>query len=161
MSTNAIKVTPQPDDVEAPHGTEPGDWQHVDGIAFRLLYEVSRVIPQRPDIVVQATAVQMGDGSIDPGAIEPPAVHIGVGDDPLTVEQARRLAAEVMGAVDQLKAIAAPDPVHPLDGFSVVQIVDHLTRRISGPGALRHALAKANPVDLTAEDKAAMVDLMS
>jgi hypothetical protein len=155
--SNAIEVPPA--NVEAPHGTEPGDWQHIDGTAFRLLYEVSRTIPQRPDIIVQATAVQMGDGGIDSGSIEPPAVHVEVGDDPLTVEQARRLAAEILAAADYVAALA-PDPAHPLDRFSLAAIVEHVARRISGPGALRHVLANTVPADLTPDDRDTMLELI-
>jgi hypothetical protein len=98
------QTTGRPD---APHGTEAGDWQHHAGISFRLLYGNARTVPERPDIVVQSTAVQLGDGSIDTGSvIEPPGVHVEVrGGHPLTVEQARRLGVEVLAAAEHLAAL--------------------------------------------------------
>jgi urocanate hydratase len=92
--------------------------------------------------------------------IEPPGVHVEVGGGhPLTVEQARRLAVVVMAAADSLARLA-PDPAHPLDAYSLPAIVDHLTRRISGPGALRHALASTDPADLTPADRDTMLELI-
>ncbi len=100
-STNTLR-TP-----DTPHGTEPADWQHHAGITFRLPYGTARTVPERPDIVVRCTAVQLGDGSIDTGSvIEPPGVHVEVGGGhPLTIDQARRLAAEVLAAAEQLAAL--------------------------------------------------------
>ncbi len=142
---NTQQATAMHAGIEPPHGTA-GDWQHHAGITFRLLYRTARTVPERPHIVVQSTAVQLGDGSIDTDSvIEPPGVHVEVGGGhPLTVEQARRLAVEVLAAADFLARLA-PDPAHPLDAYSLPATVDHLTRRINGPGALRHALASTDP----------------
>ena len=144
----------------APQGTEAGEWHQGTTPTYRLIYGTARTIPGRPDVTIQHTAVQHPDGSIDAGEIEPPGVHVEVGTIPLTVEQARRLAAEVMAAADHLAALAGPEPGHPLDRFGLVEIVDHITRRISGPGALRHALAATDPARLTPTDRDTMLELI-
>jgi hypothetical protein len=147
-----------PTNAPAPVGAEAGDWT-TDPTPYRVLYGAARSIPSRPDVTILPTAVQLADGSIDPGEIEPPAVHVEVGANPLTVDQARRLAAEVMAAADYLAGLA-PDPAHPLDAYSLPAIVEHVARRISGPGALRHALAATNAADLTPADRDLMLDLI-
>ncbi len=113
---------------DTPQGTEPGDWQQHAGITFRLLYGNARTVPERPDIVVQSTAVQLGDGSIDSGSvIEPPGVHVEVGGGhPLTVEQARRLGVEVLAAADHVAALTGPGQAHPLDAYSLPSLAEHL-----------------------------------
>ena len=117
--------------VKPPAGTEADSWQHDEFGDYRIVYRTSRIVGGRPDIRVQPTAIQLGDGSIDNGdVIEGPCVHVdGVGGVPLTVEQARRLAAGIMAAADSLAAIC-PDPADPLDGVSMVQLLDELARRV-------------------------------
>jgi len=165
----------------APQGTEAGEWHQGTTPTYRVIYGTARTIPGRPDVTIQPTAIQHADGSIDAGEIEPPGVHVEVGTSPLTVDQARRLAAEVMAAADHLAALAAemnfwewgpkfcnlpnhlgsgPELGHPLDRVGLVEIVDHLTRRISGPGALRHALAATDPARLTPTDRDTMLELI-
>ena len=70
-------------------------------------------------------------------------MHVdGVGGVPLTVGQARRLAAEIMAAADSLAAIC-PDPADPLDGVSFVALLDELACR-----ATANTLDRANGVPL-------------
>lgn len=151
-------------DVTLPAGIEPGDWQdHDDRAEYRIVYGAARGVSGRPDISVRPTAIQLGDdGRIDNGSvIEGPRVHVdGVSGVPLTVDQARRFAAAVTAAADELAALV-PDPAHPLDTVSTAAILEHIARRVSGPGALRAALASADPAALTREDRAALLDLLA
>ena len=145
-----------------PAGTEADDWQHDQFGDYRIIYGASRSVAGRPDIIVRPTAIQLGhDGTIDNGdVLEQPKVHVGVvSGDPLTVQQARALAAAIMAAADELAALR-PDPADPLDGVSMVQLLDGIADRVSGPGALRAALAAVEPVALTKEDRLALLDLV-
>ena len=93
--------------VTLPDGTEADDWQH-DGFGdYRIVYGARRGVAGRPDIRVQPTCIQLGDGSIDNGdVIEGPVVHVdGVSGDPLNVEQARRLGAAITAAADSMAAL--------------------------------------------------------
>ena len=149
-------------DVTLPAGIEPGDWQdHDDRAEYRIVYGAARGVSGRPDISVRPTAIQLGDGRIDNGSvIEGPRVHVdGVSGVPLTVTQARRFATAVMAAADELAALC-PDPADPLDAVGMVQLLDEIAARVTGPGALRAALASADPAALTREDRAALVDLL-
>jgi hypothetical protein len=50
-----------------PLGTEADDWQHDEFGDYRIVYGASRDVAGRPDIRVQPTCIQLGDGSIDSG----------------------------------------------------------------------------------------------
>lgn len=146
------------DGIEPPNGTDAGEWQPE---GYRIIYGTAYGVAGRADIRVQPTALQLGDGTIDDGSvIEGPCVHVdGISGEPLSVAQARRLGAAIMAAADELAALR-PDPADPLDGVSMVQLLDHIARRVSGPGALRAAIASADPAVLTREDRAALLDLL-
>jgi hypothetical protein len=136
MSNTTHARTAEP--AAVPPGTTADAWEHDGGHAYRIVY-----------------------GTIDDGAvIEGPGVHVdGVSGVPLTVQQARRLAATIMAAADELAAIR-PDPADPLDGVSMVQFLDEIADRVSGPVALRAAIAAADPATLTGEDRRALIDLL-
>ena len=93
--------------VKPPAGTEADSWQHDEFGDYRIVYRTSRIVGGRPDIRVQPTAIQLGDGSIDNGdVIEGPVVHVdGVSGDPLTVDQSRRLSAAILAAANELDRI--------------------------------------------------------
>ena len=151
----------QAGNIQPPAGTEVDNWQHDEHGDYRIAYGASRGIAGRPDISVQATCIQMIDGNIDNGdAVEQPKVHVdGVSGDPLTVQQARALAATIMATADELAALR-PDPADPLDGVSMAELLDGIARRVVGPGALRVAIASADPAALTTEDRLALLDLV-
>ncbi len=117
-------------DIELPAGTDADDWQTDEHGTYRICYGNSCAVPGRDDISVQPTAVQLGDGSIDRGAIEAPGVHVSVGGYPLTVAQARSFASAVMAAADEMAALS-PDPADPLDGVSMVQLLDGIARKVA------------------------------
>ena len=147
--------------VTLPDGTEADDWQH-DGFGdYRIVYGARRGVAGRPDIRVQPTCIQLDDGSIDNGdVIEGPVVHVdGVSGDPLNVEQARRLGAAITAAADSMAALC-PNPADPLDAVSMVQLLDEIAERVSGPGALRAAIAAADPATMTSTDRRALIDLL-
>lgn len=88
--------------VGTPAGADPGMWEHDRGRDYRLVYSARRGVEDRPDTLVLGSAVQFGDGSIDTGIIEAPGVHVEVGAHPLTVAQARALAAALLDVTQEL-----------------------------------------------------------
>ena len=115
--------------IQPPAGFETDDWQHDEFGDYRIVYGTSRSVTGRPDIRVQPTCIQLGDGHIDNGdVIEAPVVHVdGVSGVPLTVRQARDLAAAVLTAADSLAALS-PDPADPLDGVTTSELIDLIAR---------------------------------
>ena len=131
--THTFTLTDDPSGIEPPAGTEAGYWEDHDRRAeYRIVYGQRRGVPGRDDIRVQPTAIQLDDGRIDDGTvIEGPVVHVdGVSGVPLTVAQARQFAAAVMAAADELAALC-PDPADPLDGVSLVALLEEVGRRVA------------------------------
>jgi hypothetical protein len=113
--------------------TTAEDWQHDERGTWRVIFGTSRLIPGRSDVCVQASAIEMVDGSIDPGRVEPPGVHLSIGADPLTVGQARAVASAITLAADEFGTETS---------------------------AIRTAIAGTDPADLTAGDRAALLDFL-
>lgn len=88
-------------------GAEVGEWQELDGQAFRVLFGSRRPVPGCETVTVGLTAVQLPDGSIDTGAaIEPPAIFLDNADHQLTAEAARELSGLLIEAAAELDALA-------------------------------------------------------
>lgn len=83
-------------------------------------------------------------------------VELGEAQRDLSLGQARQFAAAITRAADDL---LAADPAHMLDTVGTAALLDEITRRVSGPGALRAALAAADPGELTQDDRAALLEL--
>lgn len=84
-------------------------------------------------------------------------VEVGEAERDLTLRQARAFACAVTAAADDLLAAS---PAHPLDTVSTAAIWTEIVQRVTGPGALRTALAAADPAALTPEDRLALLDLV-
>jgi hypothetical protein len=68
-----------------------------------VLYGASHGIQGRAEVNVSTTAVQLADGSIDDGSrLDPPFVYVEANDLGLTSQQARELAAVLIGAADEV-----------------------------------------------------------
>lgn len=101
--TTSTNITTTP----VPPGAEPGDWQELDGQAFRILYGPLRPVPGCEAVTVSAAAVQFSDGRIDNGdTIEPPTVSINAPDRGLTADAARCLAVSLIDSAAELDAWA-------------------------------------------------------
>ena len=91
----------------APAGTSPGEWQELDGQAFRILYGPRRPVPGCEAVTVSVAAAQFPDGRIDNGdTIEPPTVSIDSPDRGLTADAARCLAVSLIDSAAELDAWA-------------------------------------------------------
>ncbi len=102
-----------------------------------------------------AVVILHRDGQISDDFV---TVEVGEAEEHLTLRQARQFAAAITQAADDL---LAADPVHVLDTISTAAILDEITRRVSGPDALRAVLAATDPAALTRADRSAVLDLFN
>lgn len=102
-----------------------------------------------------AVVILHRDGQISDDFV---TVEVGEAEVHLTLRQARQFAAAITQAADDL---LAADPAHVLDTVSTAATLDEITRRVSGPDALRAVLAAADPAALTRADRSALLDLFS
>jgi hypothetical protein len=90
-------------EVPVPHGARPDTWQDDSPQPYRVLFGALRGIDR---VSVQATAIQFPDGRLDDGSQhEPPQIYLG--DDGLSIAQARDLAATLNKAADEIDGWAA------------------------------------------------------
>jgi hypothetical protein len=95
-------------DVPVPHGARPDTWQDDSPQPYRVLFGELRAIDgiHVDRVSVQATAIQLPDGRVDDGSQhEPPQVYLG--DEALSIAQARELAATLNRAADEADRWAA------------------------------------------------------
>lgn len=98
-------TTKPPADVPLPAGADWPDegigWEPDDPQAYRVIYGVTRGVAGH-DLLVQTSALQYADGSINT-TDDPPRVSLDIHDDDgLTSAQARELAAALVEAADEL-----------------------------------------------------------
>lgn len=131
-----------------PNGTAPiGFFTDSDPDASLRTYAgTPHTVPGR-QVAAYASVILHRDGEIADDFV---TVEVGEVEQQFTLQQARALARAVTAAADDLQAC---DPTHPLDSIS--------TADITGPGALRAALAAADPEALTRDDRAALLDLLN
>ncbi len=76
------------------------EWDEIDGHRFRCIEGRHR---GRDGVTVMASAIQLGDGSIDNGAaVAAPLIFTAVPGDGITIGQARALAAALLAAADEV-----------------------------------------------------------
>jgi hypothetical protein len=89
-----------------PAGARPDDWQDDVPMPYRILFGELRNTDGVEYTTVQGTAVQYPDGRIDDGSVrEAPSVYLG--DDALSIVQARALAAALIETADEIDGWAA------------------------------------------------------
>lgn len=86
-------------DQPLPPGAVGADFWQDDAQPYRVVFGVSRGIEGRDDVLVGTTAVQLRDGTVDDGRVEPPHVYVETNSDSgLTSAQARELSAVLLEA---------------------------------------------------------------
>lgn len=102
-----------------------------------------------------AVVIVHRDGQISDDFV---TVEVGEAQRDLSLAQARQFASAITRAADDL---LAADPANVLDTVNTAAIIDEITRRVSGPDALRAVLAAADPAALTRADRSALLDLFN
>jgi hypothetical protein len=99
IDQNPTRNTP---DVPLPAGAkDDGIWENDDPQPYRVVYGVPRGVDGQ-DLVLQTSALQYADGSINT-TDDPPRVSLDIHyDDGLTSDQARDLAAALIEAADEV-----------------------------------------------------------
>jgi hypothetical protein len=95
-------------DVPVPSDARPDTWQDDSPQPYRVVFGELRAIDgiHVDRVSVQGTAIQFPDGRVDDGSQhEPPQVYLG--DEALSVAQARALAAALVEAADEADGWAA------------------------------------------------------
>jgi hypothetical protein len=98
-------TTIAPHDLPAPDGAEADVWEDDTPQPYRVLYGASRGVVDRPDVIIQSTALQYPDGRIDDGSVlEAPQVYVEVNaaHNGLSGGQTRELAARLLEAADEV-----------------------------------------------------------
>jgi hypothetical protein len=88
--------------VPVPAGARADEWQDDSPQPYRVLFGALRAIDgiHVDRVSVQGTAIQFPDGRVDDGGQhEPP--HVYLGDEALSIAQARALAATLNAAADE------------------------------------------------------------
>jgi hypothetical protein len=101
-----VGEVPLPASVEKPADLCAYAWEEHDPLPYRVIFGSRRVIPSRDDedVEIKTSVIQFSDGRVDDGDVEGPAVRInGV---TYTGQQARRFAASVIDAADELDRLA-------------------------------------------------------
>jgi hypothetical protein len=100
------------DTITIPADATADIWETDSGHKYRVVRMIPRSIPEREDVLIISSAIQLEDGSYDDGsADEPPLMFIESGGDRgLTIAQARELAAEILSAADELERLTGDAP---------------------------------------------------
>lgn len=95
-------------DVPLPAGAEwyDGRWEDVDHRPWRVIRTVKRAV-KGCDVTVYAQGVQYADGSLGEGREGLELMVEFLEDDGISAEQARDLAAALIGAADEMDRLAA------------------------------------------------------
>jgi hypothetical protein len=88
-------------DVSLPDGARALEaWQDDEPQPYRVICSDTRNVDGTTYTTVQATAIQLADGRVDDGSVHE-APHVYLGDNALTSDQARNLAALLVDAADK------------------------------------------------------------
>lgn len=96
--------------VPVPDSATTSDWFDLDDRPWRFIRGKERIVTEGADnqwhsgeVSVQAEGAQYGNGLLDDDDTDPPGVLVHIlTDDRLTPDQARRLAAQLVAAADEV-----------------------------------------------------------